>query len=240
MSHLQKHQILSDKQHGYRRGCSTETQLLRVIDYFARGLENKTQIDCISLDFQRAFDIVPQERLLQKMRSYGMSKLVPWFREFLTMRNQIVVIEGEKSRVVKMLSGIGQGTVVAALCFLIFINDLPETVIQSFSGLFCDDTLLCKEITCDNDAVELQNDLNNVYEWAEKWGMKFNASKSIVMTVSNKRKPLDNTYYFNNMLPVQCLSKKTFIKYLGVTIDNKLSFKQHIAEKCKSATKVLN
>ena len=154
MSHLQKHQILSDKQHGYRRGCSTETQLLRVIDYFARGLENKTQIDCISLDFQRAFDNVPQERLLQKMRSYGMSKLVPWFREFLTMRNQIVVIEGEKSRVVKMLSGIGQGTVVAALCFLIFINDLPETVIQSFSGLFCDDTLLCKEITCANDAVE--------------------------------------------------------------------------------------
>ena len=197
MDHLQKNNILSDKQHGYRQGCSTETQLLKVADYFAKGLENRTQIDCISLDFQRAFDIVPQERLLLKMRSYGLTKLVPWFREFLTLRNQIVVVEGAQSRIVKMLSGIGQGTVVAALCFLLFINNLPETITNSFAGLFCDDTLLSKEITCEEDAVELQNDLNNVYEWSVIWGMKFNASKSVVMTVTNKNKPLDNKYYLN-------------------------------------------
>ena len=238
MNHLKNHNILSDKQHGYQQGCSTETQLLRVIDQFAKGLEKKTQIDCISLDFQLAFDIVPQERLLLKMRSYGLTKLVPWFKDFLSRRNQIVVVEGVHSRVIKMLSGIGQGTVVSGLCFLIFINNLPETITKSFTGLFCDDTLLSKEITCEEDSVELQNDLNNVHEWADTWGMRFNATKSVVMTITNKNKPFDNKYYLNNILPVQCLAKKTFIKYLGVTIDNKLTFKTHIQEKCHNATKV--
>ena len=117
MTHLQKNKALSDLQHGYRNGCSTETQLLKVIDFFAKGLENKKQIDCVSLDFHRAFDIVPQEKLLLKMRYYGINKLLPWFRDFITTRKQIVVIDGVKSRMVDMKSGIAQGTVIAALCF---------------------------------------------------------------------------------------------------------------------------
>ena len=105
-----------------------------MIDYFAKGLENYKQIDCISLDFHRAFDTVPQEKLLLKMRYYGIVKLIPWFRDFLT-RKQMVVIDGVKSRLMDMISGIGQGTVISALCFLIFINGLPEPISNSFIGL---------------------------------------------------------------------------------------------------------
>ena len=140
----------------------------------------------------------------------------------------------------KCCLGLARALSFQGCVFFIFINALPETVKKSFTGLFCDDTLISKEITCESDAVELQNDMNNVYEWAEKWGMKFNAIKSVVMTVSNKTKPLHNTYYIKNMLPVQCLAKKNFIKYLGVSIDNKLTFKKHIQEKCNNATRVLN
>ena len=67
MDHLQKYNILSDLQHGYRNRCSTETQLLKVIDKFAKALEDEAQLDAISLDFQRAFDVVPTERLLLKL-----------------------------------------------------------------------------------------------------------------------------------------------------------------------------
>ena len=141
---------------------------------------------------------------------------------------------------VEMTSGIGQGTCVAALLFLIFINDLPETVTRSFMGLFCDDALIAKEVSSDSDSVELQNDLNEIQEWTEKWGMTFNQSKCVVMTVTNKRKPNFNTYYLSNMLPVQCLTRSDCIKYLGVTIDNKLTFTRHIEAKCTSARKVLN
>ena len=78
MDHLDQHKILSPYQHGYRSGSSTETQLLRVIDKLARGLQANSQVDAIALDFQRAFD-VPHCRLLLKMQYYGIRKLNPWF-----------------------------------------------------------------------------------------------------------------------------------------------------------------
>ena len=67
MQHLDKHNILSKLQHGYRNGCSTKTQLLKVIDLFSKSLENGTQTDAISLDFSKAFDMVPHNRLLLKV-----------------------------------------------------------------------------------------------------------------------------------------------------------------------------
>ena len=77
MKHLDKFDILSSLQHGYRSGCSTETQLLKVIDLFAKTLEKKSQTDAIFLDFSRAFDVVPHERLLLKMNYYGIRQSLP-------------------------------------------------------------------------------------------------------------------------------------------------------------------
>ena len=68
MKHLDRYEILSQLQHGYRNKCSTETQLLKVIDHFAKSLENKAQTDAIFLDFSRAFDVVPHERMLLKIK----------------------------------------------------------------------------------------------------------------------------------------------------------------------------
>ena len=117
------------------------------------------QTDAIFLDFSQAFDVVPHERLLLKMDYYGVRKSLPWISDFLKMRKQCVVIDGVKSKFVQVLSGIPQGTVLAALLFLVFINDLPDSVSKSFTGVFCDDTLLASEI---KDVSELQNNIDNV------------------------------------------------------------------------------
>ena len=174
------------------------------------------------------------------MNYYGIRKLLPWFEDFLTGRTERVIVEGTKSRLINILSGIPQGTVIAGLLFLIFINDLPESVTESFTGLFCDDTLVAKDINSDRDVVALQSDLDKIYEWTQVWGMKFNSVKCVVMTVSNKKNTIMNSYHLNSMFPAQCLIKESSIKYLGVTIDNNLSFNKHVEEKCKSATKILN
>ena len=94
MKHFEKHKILSKFQHGYQNGCSTETQLLRVIDLFANGLENNKQTDAIPLDFSSAFDVVPHNRLFLKMNYYGVRKILPWIKDFLSSRKQSVVIDG--------------------------------------------------------------------------------------------------------------------------------------------------
>ena len=236
MKHLDKFNNLSKFQHGYRRGCSTETQLIKVIDLFAKNLDKRSQTDAISLDFSRAFDTVPHYRLLLKMNYYGIRKVLPWIKDFLTDQKQSVVIDGVHSRFVNVISGIPQGTVIAALLFLIFINDLPSSVTESFTGVFCDDTLIAKEIQNKNDAEDLQNDLNKVYEWTQIWGMNFNTVKCVQMTVSNKRKNLQTKYFIQNIE----LTKVSSIKYLGVIIDSKLTFNEHIQVKTKKATTVLN
>ena len=98
-------------------------------------------------------------------------------KDFLTSRKQTVVIDGVKSRYVNVKSGLPQGTVLAGLLFLIFINDLPDSVVKSFTGVFCDDTLLAKKITKQSDSEDLQSDLNNVVKWSQIWGMNFNIDK---------------------------------------------------------------
>ena len=131
-----------------------------------------------------------------------------------------VIIDGVKSRYVEVLSGLPQGTVLAALLFLIFINDLPNSVTKSFTGIFCDDTLLANEITNENDTIDLQHDLDNVLGWTKLWGMKFNTVKCVFMTISNKRSPIMSTYNLDK-IPLQ---QKDMVKYLGVTIYKKLTF----------------
>ena len=236
MQHLQKHNILSEYQHRFRSGCSTETQLLKVINLFADAIEMSSQVDAIALDFSKAFDVVPHERLLLKLDYYGIRELKPWFRDFLSGRTQTVVVEGQKSREVEVTSGVPQGTVIGPLCFLIFINDLPLEVYNSFTGIFADDTLLAKQINSASDSIQLQEDLTRLEKWTETWGMKFNAGKCEVMSVTNKRSPFKNKYWLDGV----CLQEKKKLKYLGLTIDNKISFSEHIEEKAKSSTTVLN
>jgi len=95
---------------------------------------------------------------------------------------------------------------------------------------------LAKEINDKTDAHVLQNDLDNIFQWTKLWNMKFNILKCVHMTVTNKTKPVDNNYYLDGKV----LKKEDSVKYLGVTIDKKLTFEHHIKEKCKSATKILN
>ena len=98
---------------------------------------------------------------------------------------------------------------------VVFINDLPQSITKSFSGLFCDDTLIAKEIITAKDAEELQNDLNSVLNWTKIWGMKFNTVKCVKMTISNKKKILNNHYFLGK----ENLLSKEFVKYLGITIE---------------------
>ena len=78
---------------------ATETDALqKVVNHFAKSLENNSQTDAIFLDFSRAFDVVPHERLLLKMNYYGVRKYLPWIRNFLSQRKQCVVIDGVQSR----------------------------------------------------------------------------------------------------------------------------------------------
>jgi len=234
LHHLETHSILTPLQHGFRSGHSCETQLIVTLQDLMKANDDKDQIDIAILDFSKAFDTVPHQRLLAKLEHYGIrGETKNWIREFLTNRTQQVIVEGESSMSVHVDSGVPQGTVLGPLLFLSHINDLPDQV-ASQVRLFADDCLMYRSITSEQDHLAFQEDLISLENWAEKWGMKFNANKCYIMTISRK-KPSVYFYSLNNHI----LDHVESCKYLGVNISQDLKWETHISETTSKAKQTL-
>ena len=164
------------------------------------------------MDFSKAFDSVPHQRLLMKLRYYGIRGILnTWLTQWLTCRSQSVVVDGYNSPDVPVLSGVPQGTVLGPLLFLLYINDLGEHC-TSTMRLFTDDTLIYSTIESCNDTAKLQSDLTALQEWAQKWQMKFNPSKCHVLRISRKQNPVESNY----VLMGKVLDSVTHHPYLGI------------------------
>ena len=233
--HFELNNILMDSQHGFRRRRSCETQLILTIDDLARGMNHKQQIDAKLLDFSKAFDRVPHQRLLLKLKHYGVrGNILSWIGDFLSARTQEVIIEGSKSSPSPVSSGVPQDTVLGPLLFLTYINDMPECV-KSEIKLFTDDSLLYRRIQDNADCHQLQEDLDKPQESEHKWQMGFNADKCEVIRITNKKRPICSDYSIHN----QKLTIRTEAKYLGVTFSSDLSWSRYAVNVAKKANSTI-
>ena len=188
------------------------------INDLAKNLDEKATTDLITLDFSKAFDVTPHQKLLHKLDYYGIrSDNLRWVTNFLTKRLQRVCVNGKHSDWKPVLSGTPQGTVLGPHLFLLFINDIHDKV-KSTTKLFADDCMLYRPIKSVNDVDILQQDLDAMVEWSQKWGMKFNPKKCESMRVTRKKKPGKSSYNLLGVTLEEC--KQT--KYLGVVIQNDL------------------
>ena len=222
--HLQLHEIITDKQHGFRRRHSCESQLIITCQDLFQLRDSNVQVDMAILDFSKAFDTIPHDRLLFKLDHYGIKgPILSWISALLKHRDQCVVVDGLHSDWVHVDSGVPQGTVLGPLLFLIHINDLPSRV-TSRVGLFAENCLIYRPIHSADDQLELQHDLDSLKEWSDQCGMRFNPSKCNIMRFHRSKTPLECFY----ILCGQVLTQVDDAKYLGVNLSHNLEWSSHI------------
>ena len=168
MDHCNDNHIFSGSQYGFRqrRGCIL--QLLKVFDDWSKFIDSDTPVDAIFLDFRKAFDCVPHKRLLMKIEKLGITgNLLKWIKDFLTNRQQRVLINGISSEWTEVSSGVPQGSVLGLLLFILYVNDLPSEV-SSFWKLFADDAKLYKDLQNLEDFEMIQHDIDKLCQWTIK------------------------------------------------------------------------
>ena len=238
VKHLESHNMLYDLQHGFRQHRSCETQLVSLIHELMTNFDNNIQSDLILMDFAKAFDTVPYQRLLYKLQWYGVwGNIYRWIQSFLCERTQKVVQDGVSSSPVMVTSGVPQGSVLGPILFLIYINDLPEYIKYSTIRLFADDCILYRPVKSFNDSILLQEDINSLYSWASTWLMNFNISKCYSMNISQSRTNYIPTQYYLDNRPLTIVDH---CKYLGVVIQSNLNWTKHVEEKVAKANTTLS
>lgn len=138
--------FIYERQHCFVRKKSTLSNLLSFIDHVAESLDQNIQLDAIYTHFAKAFDKLNITILLRKLESFGISgELLNWFRTYLEGRQQCVNFGGCLSETVIPTSGIRQGSLLGPLLFVIFINDLPDSLVRRILG-FADDFKIFQQI----------------------------------------------------------------------------------------------
>jgi len=238
MNHLDTNNILTDSQHGFRPKRSCESQLITTFHDIPQQLDRRDirQVDAVVLDFAKAFDKVPHKRLISKLKYYGISgPTLHWITAFLTDRTQRVLLDGSSSDSVPVYSGVPQGTVLGPLLFLLYINDLPLSTVNSSTRLFADDSLLFRAVKTTDDCRLLQEDLDALLRWERTWQMHFRHDKCKILRFTRSHSPIQHIYTLGDTE----LETVQSHKYLGIHISSNLKFNTHIDAICFKANRTL-
>ena len=167
MTFINKYKILILEQHGFLKNHSTMSALIDVIDT-VRSYIDKGEIALgIYLDLRKAFDTVNHAILLSKLDHYGISgHMNKFLASYLNNRQQYTVVNGVKSEILSIDTGVPQGSVLGPLFFLIYVNDIINCLNHSKGTLFADDTsLLLHDKNLRILKQQAETDLTNVYDW---------------------------------------------------------------------------
>ena len=179
---IEKNELFLDTQHGFRTGRSVQTNLLEFNNETTKWMDAGKAYDVLFLDYAKAFDVVSHKRLIVKLEAIGIKgKLLAWLKDWLKGRRQRVKVEGEFSEWVEVLSSAVQGSVLGGTLFDIYINDVCKAVLDALILLFADDTKVARTIQSEEDAKRMQEIIDRIEEWSNRWGMAFNADKCKVM-----------------------------------------------------------
>lgn len=241
-SFFSKHKMLSPRQHGFRKGYSTESALLMQKEIVLKNIELDNPTLGVFVDYSKAFDSISHETLLKKLYRYGV-RGVPHLllKSYLTDRMQSVVMNGYPSSFQNILFGVPQGSVLGPFLFNVYVNDIVNIDEKTEFVLYADDTSLF--ITSDSTMNLFSRAnfvLSKLLDWSNQNSLKINVkkSKAIIFTAKNKRIHISNELYLGSSR-IDIVKEH---KILGVVFAQRMTWNSHIellAKKLSSAVGAL-
>jgi len=227
---------LYEGQHDFRPGYSCESQVVTVYQDIADSLDEGIRTDAIIIDFSKAFDFVPHDRLLTKIAATGVDlRVVVWVKEFLLRRSQRVRLDGQLSEEVRVTSGVPKRSVLGPLLFLAYVNDIWRNT-ESNIRLFADDCIIYRKIMDSIDIDKLQTDLKRLGKCAVENEIKINPGKSKAVSFTKAKVKERRRYYFWDQLVPEASS----FKHLGIIIRRDLTWADHANYTLREAWKALH
>lgn len=230
--------LLISENSGFKKNDSTVNQLITITHEIYKSLDSGKDVCTIFLDVSKAFDKVWHKGLIFKLKQFGIcGSLLSLVENYLSGRTQRVVINGQTSSSQNTYAGVPQGSILGPLLFLIYVNDIKDGIVSNIK-LFADDTSLVKQIDDISDCFQtLNSDLVTLNTWAQQWCVTFNAEKTEYLIISKKKQiPHYPPLILNNVN----IKRVTCHKHLGLILNDKLSWTDHIADICKKCHNKLN
>lgn len=231
-SFLTKQNLMSSRQFGFTKNKSTQDAILSFCDKILTDFDNKTKSGGIFFDLSRAFDTINHNSLLVKLEAYGIrGPALQWLESYLTERHQYVRMtlddDIQLSNKAEITIGVPQGSVLGPILFNIFINDITISIKNSFLTLFADDT---SAIIASNNIQSLSKDANTCIRemttWCQKNGLILNSSKTNFMLFEPIGTRTDCSVLIRS--GDGSIRQKTEIKFLGIWLDNRLTWESHV------------
>ena len=239
--YLTDNNILPECQSGFRRNHSTTAALLNVVDDISKAVDDRKVAALVLLDFSKAFDTVNHYLLISKLKYIGFDQTsIKFFTNYLTNRTQRVDINGEMSDISAITSGVPQGSILGPLLYLIYTFDVFAKLKTCSIQGYADDTQIYSSFYPDatNDAVEAINeDLDIINNFSLSHNLTINPKKSFFMLFGNHITELSANIFFtinNELIPYTDCTKN-----LGLIIDSKLKFIQHVNHLLKKSYYIL-
>ena len=227
MDFLDTNNILYDKQFGFRKSHSTSHAIITLVDKVSRALDTGKFIVGVFLDLKKAFDTVDHTILLKKLHAYGIrDNHLDWFKSYLNNRTQYVTYNHTRSDIKTITHGVPQGSILAPLLFILYVNDFSRASSLLFSILFADDTGVFIEGECYTVIINILNkELNSICIWLKSNKLTLNVKKSHYMIYHKTRmKKITRDVIIEN----ENINEVKSFKFLGVIIDNKFTWQDHI------------